>query len=114
MARRTLPSRLELNSPAGSSSAAPFGEGELHHVSVGLPRADDAVMLPNRHPAPLPGLDHLRSGALDERPDVGQRGASPVTQLFDPGVDELGGGGFGLSMFRVGHSFLHGYCSPPA
>jgi hypothetical protein len=44
IARRTLPSRLELKRRVGSFSAAALGEGELHHGLVGFPGADHAVV----------------------------------------------------------------------
>src|SRR4051812_20543678 len=36
-----------------------LGEGQLHDRLVGLPGADDAVVLPHRNPSPLPLLDHV-------------------------------------------------------
>jgi hypothetical protein len=47
-------------------------------------------MLPDRKPAPLPGLDDLGVGLLYERPDPGERVAAPVAKLRDPRVDQLG------------------------
>ncbi|KAG1301948.1 hypothetical protein G6F63_016774 [Rhizopus arrhizus] len=32
----------------------PLGEGQLHRRLVGFARAEDAAMLPYRHPAPFP------------------------------------------------------------
>src|SRR5262245_61481174 len=43
-----------------------LGEGELHDVLVGLAGADDAVVRPDRSAHPLPLLDDVRIGILDE------------------------------------------------
>src|SRR3954453_1061923 len=61
-----------------------LGEGQLHDSLVGLAGADDAVVLPHRNPSPLPLLDHIGAGLLDDLSDASQRLAPPVTQLFDP------------------------------
>ena len=66
MARRTLPSRLELKRPARVVQRGALGEGQLHDGLVGLAGADDAGVLPHRHAAPLPFLDHVGAGLLDE------------------------------------------------
>src|SRR3954469_3035299 len=41
-----------------------LGKRHLHDRLVGLAGADDAVMLPHRHAAPLPLLDDVRSAFL--------------------------------------------------
>src|SRR5437667_9631578 len=41
-------------------------EGELHDLLVGLARAEDAVVRPDRSAHPLPLLDDLRVRLLDE------------------------------------------------
>src|SRR4051794_747077 len=71
-------------------------ERELHHALVGLPGADDAVVGPDRDPRirglpPLPLLDHVGVGLLDQRAHPRERVASPVAQLLDTCVDLLRG-----------------------
>ncbi len=66
MARRVLPSRLELKRPDGSVQRGALGEGHLHDGLVGLAGADDAAARPHRNAAPLPLLDHVGVGLLDE------------------------------------------------
>ena len=91
MARRVLPSRLELNRPEGSFSERALGEGHLHDALVGLAGADDAVVRPNRDAAPLPLLDHVGVGLLDqraERASISPR-QSPSSLILR--VDQLGG-----------------------
>src|SRR5690606_19519890 len=66
------------------------GEGHLHDVLVGLAGAEDAVVLPHRNPAPLPRLDHVGIGLLDQASDPGKRLAPPIAQFPDPLVDQLG------------------------
>src|SRR4029434_1641839 len=46
--------------------SAPFGEGHLHDVLVSLACADQSVVRPNRHPSPLPLLDDVGIGFLDQ------------------------------------------------
>ena len=93
MARRVLPSRLELKSLDGSSQRRALGEGQLHGGLVGLAGADDSGVRPHRN-SPLPLLDHLGVGLLDERPDAGERLAAPAAELLDACVDEFGGRDF--------------------
>ena len=68
IARRTLPSRLELNSPRVLERRA-LGERHLDDALVGLAGADDAVVRPHRHAAPFPLLDDVGIGLLDQRAD---------------------------------------------
>src|SRR2546428_4376555 len=84
MARLVLPSRLELKRPDGSSSAAPLEKVHLHDVLVRLAGADQSVVRPHRNPSPLPLLDHLGVGLLDQCAELGQHLAPPVAQLLDP------------------------------
>ena len=70
MARRTLPSRLELKSLAGSFKGAPLKKVSLTTPCTSLP-ADPAVVGPDRGPRaggfhPLPLLDHLGISGPDE------------------------------------------------
>jgi len=67
IARRTLPSRLELKRRAGSFSDAPPGEGQLRDILVGFACTDVAIVRPHRRAHPLPLLDDVRVGILDER-----------------------------------------------
>ena len=91
MARRVLPSRLALNRPAGSSSAAPLGEGQLDHRLVGLAGAEDAGVRPDRHAAPLPFLDHRRVGLADQPAHARERLAAPVAERGNARVDQSRG-----------------------
>src|ERR1044071_4208383 len=58
-----------------------LGEGRLHDVLVGLAGADDAVVLPDRDPAPLPCLDNVGVRFVDDGSDTGERLAAPVRRL---------------------------------
>ena len=91
--------------PEGSSSTARLGEGCLHGSLVSLAGADDPAVRPHRNP-PLPILDHLRVGLIDESPDAGERFAPPGAQLFDFRIDQLGGRGFLFSI--LWDALLHG------
>jgi len=44
-------------------------------------------MLPDRDAAPLPGLDDLGIGFLDECAEPAEHLAPPVAELLDPGID---------------------------
>src|SRR6185437_8054365 len=85
-----------------------LGERHLHHVLVGLARGDHPVVVPHGNAAPLPLLDHVGVGALDELPDECERLPAPVTQLLNPGVDQFGGRFRTGLVLGVGHrgSFL--------
>src|SRR6266545_3982536 len=94
IARRVLPSRLELNSPEGSLSEAPLEECEFHDALVRLAGADRTLVRPHwnswmRRLSPLPLLDHFRVGLFDEGAKPGEGLAPPVAQFFDPCVYQL-------------------------
>ena len=84
MARLVLPSRLELKRPDGSPKCGPLRKGHLHDVLVRLAGADQSVVRPHRNPSPLPLLDHLGVGLLDQCAELGEHLAPPVAQLLDP------------------------------
>src|SRR5437899_6148901 len=71
-----------------------LGKGKLHGILVGFAGADDAVVRPNRsartlrfHPLPL--LDDVRVGLLDELAHSAQGFSAPVPELGDSFRDEL-------------------------
>src|SRR5262245_14894935 len=64
-------------------------EGQLHDVLVGLARADDAVVRPNRRAHPLQLLDDVRVCFLDERPHSAEDLPAPVPEFGDPLRDEF-------------------------
>src|SRR6266702_5516110 len=71
-----------------------LGAGKLHGILVGFAGADDAVVRPHRsarilrfHPLPL--LDHVRVGLLDELPHSAERFPAPVAELGDSLRDQL-------------------------
>src|SRR6267142_4898601 len=68
-----------------------LGEGHLHDMLVRLTGADHSGVRPYRNPSPLPLLDHLRVGLLDENSDPSERLAPPITQLLDARTDPLRG-----------------------
>ncbi len=92
----------------GILQCSTFGEGQLHHGLVGLAGADDAVMLPHRNAAPLPGLDHIGIGLLDEMADPAERIAPPITQFPDPRIDQVRGGGTCIVVFLRALALYHG------
>src|SRR5581483_4428505 len=53
------------------------GKRHLHDGLVGLAGADDAAVLPHGNAAPLPFLDHIGIGLLDQASDTRQRLAAP-------------------------------------
>src|SRR5262249_20345774 len=63
-----------------------LGEGHLHRVLVGIRGADQPIVRPRGTPSPLPLIDDLGVGLLDESAEPGERLTSPVAQLLDPGV----------------------------
>src|SRR3954470_9987427 len=72
-------------------------ERELDDALVGLPGADAAAVRPDGRPAarglhPLPLLDHVGVGLLDQGAQPGEGLAAPVAELLDPRVDLLSGG----------------------
>ena len=90
MALRVVPSRLALKRRDGSGILAPLGEGEFHDLGVGLAGTDDPVVRPDRaHPLPL--LNHVRVGFLDELAHSAEGFPPPVPQLGDSLGDELRG-----------------------
>lgn len=66
-----------------------LGEGELHDLLVGLARAEDAVVRPDRCAHPLPLLDDVRVGFLDELAHHAKGFPPPVTEFGDFFRDEL-------------------------
>src|SRR5262245_8348137 len=66
----------------------PFGEGHLHDMLVGLARADQSIVRPDRN-SPLPLLDDFGIGFFDQRTEPAQHLAPPVAQLLDSRVDQL-------------------------
>src|SRR5207249_12307617 len=62
----------------------PLGKGHLHDVLVRLAGADQSVVRPHWTPSPLPPLDHLGVGLLDQCAELGEHLAPPVAQLLDP------------------------------
>src|SRR5262252_2203136 len=67
----------------------PLGEGHLHDILVSLARADQSVVGPHRHPAPLPLLDDFGIGLLDQATESAECLAAPVAQLLDSFIYEL-------------------------
>src|SRR5208283_912467 len=65
------------------------GEGKLHDLLVGFASADDAVVRPNRSAHPLPLLDDVRVGFLDELAHSAEGFPAPVPQFGDSFRDEL-------------------------
>src|SRR5262245_1166011 len=66
------------------------GERQLHDTLVGLPRTHDAAVRPDGDP-PLPLLDDLRIGLVDELAHFREHHPAPVPELQDPLVDQCGG-----------------------
>src|SRR5262249_21375427 len=67
----------------------PVSEGQLHGALIALAGAENAVVGPHRH-VPLPLLDDIRIGFLDQRAKPAQCLAAPIVQLCDPCVDQPG------------------------
>src|SRR5262249_8491025 len=92
---------VEVDGPSGGALEArveearrvfeggPPGERHLHHVLVRLAGADQSVVRPHRNPSPLPLLDHVGVGLLDQCAELGEHLAPPVAQLLDPLVYQL-------------------------
>ena len=59
-------------------------EGELHHLLVRFPGADDAVMRPDGGSPPFPLLLDVGVGIVDELTDMSEGLSSPIPQLFNP------------------------------
>ena len=91
IARRTLPSRLEVNR-RGVLQRRAVREGELHHARVGLAGADDPGVRPGGHAAPLPLLDDRGVRALHQGADPGEGLPPPIGELGDARIDALARG----------------------
>ncbi len=92
MARRTLPSRLELKSLAGSFKRGAFGEGEFDDRLVGFAGADDAGVGEDWSAAPFHFFDDFGIGGVDEFADASECLAAPVGERGDAFVDKFCGG----------------------
>ena len=66
-----------------------LGEGKLHDILVGFASADDAVVRPNRRAHPLPLLDDVRVGFLNELAHPAESFPAPVPEFGDSFRDEL-------------------------
>src|ERR1043166_5217791 len=88
------------------------GKGHLHDGLVGLAGADDAVVLPHRNAPPLPLLDHVGDGLLDDASDTRERLAAPIAELLDSCIDVPSGRASAFCFVRAAllHAcrFLHG------
>ena len=76
------------------------GEGQFHCLLVGFAGAQDAVVLPHRCTAPLPGFLHVRQRFMDQCTHACQRFAAPVSQLGDACIDQFGRRGSGIVRVR--------------
>src|SRR5215470_564652 len=74
--------------PRGVLHLSPFEKRQLHHALIGLARAYQSVVRPDRDAPPLPFLDDSGVGVLDQGADPGKCLAAPVTQFLDPRVDQ--------------------------
>src|SRR5215831_13004308 len=72
-----VPVKTGVEEAARILQSRPFGEGHLHDVLVSLACADQSVVRPHRNPSPLPLLDDLGIGFLDQ-------GAEPAEHLAPP------------------------------
>src|SRR5205085_6855679 len=72
-----------------------FGKCHLHDVLIGFACADDSVARPNWNSSPLPLLDDIVIGFLDEVAEPAEHCAPPVGKLLDSLIDQLRGR-FGL------------------
>src|SRR5262249_38041477 len=102
-----VPIKTGIEEPRRILQSRAFGEGHLHDALVGLARADHAIVVPHRNPSPLPLLDHVWIGFLDQGTEPAQHLAPPVAQLLDPCVDQLGRRHAGRRP-----RFVHASCSP--
>ena len=87
MARRTLPSRLELKRPAGSFKRRTLRKRQLDDALVRLSRADDAAVRADGSSHPFPLFDDLWIGLVDDRAHPREHLAAPVAELLDALVD---------------------------
>src|SRR4029077_12788457 len=83
--------------------SGPLGEGHLHDLLVRLARAEDPVVVPRRNAAPLPLLDDVGIGVLDQGAEPAEELAPPVVELGDSLVDQLG-----RRLARLRVAVLHG------
>src|SRR5689334_7629716 len=79
-----------------------LGERQLHHVVVGLAGAHYSVVRPDRSAHPLPFLDDVRIGFVDEHSDLRELLAPPVTKLLNAVRDPLSG-----RLLRIFCRWLH-------
>src|SRR3954453_14498966 len=86
----------------------PLGEGHFHDALVRLAGADDPAVRPHRNPSPLPLLDDVGVGLLDETSNPGQRLAPPIAQFLDPRIDQPRGRASVFSCLRGALRLLHG------
>src|SRR5436190_9530439 len=91
-ARVSLEARVEQTGRILQGGA--LGEGELHDLRVGLAGADDAVVGPDRRAGlgrfdPLPFLDDVGIGFLDQLAHYAEGLAAPVPELGDPSRDQV-------------------------
>src|SRR6266516_3259968 len=87
-----------------------LGEGHLHDILVRLAGADDSSVRPHRNPSPLPLLDHVGVGLLDENSDPSERLAPPITQLLDSRIYQLRVSVSSFTFLRAALPLLHGCC----
>jgi len=69
-----------------------LGEGHFDYVLVGLSRADDAAVGPDRNArrcrlGPLPLFDDLRVGRMDDFANSGEHLPAPVPEFLDLRID---------------------------
>ena len=99
IARRTLPSRLALNSRDGVGQGRPLGERQLHRRLVGLAGAEDAAAGPDRHAPPLPLLDDVGTAAWISRRTWASVVPRQSFSLRNAVVNQLEGDGCGAGAF---------------
>src|SRR5262249_37082774 len=80
-----------------------LGEGHLHDILVRLAGADHSGVRPHRNPSPLPLLDHIGNGLLNENSDPSVRLA-----LYSR-IYQLRGRVSSFSFLRAARP-LHGCC----
>ena len=82
MARRTFPSRLELNRPCGVLQCSALGKRHLDDLFVRLSGADDAGVGEDGGPHPLPLFDDLRVCLVDDFAHFCERFPTPVAKFL--------------------------------
>src|SRR5262245_19004264 len=65
----------------------PLGKRHLHDVLVGLAGADQSIVGPHRDASPLPFLNYVGIGLLDQCTEPREHLAPPVAELLDPLID---------------------------